>query len=285
MGPGRKYKISSTVMEDSEGVQFLQWCLPKLHLRWAGFRKVRRQVYKRINRRVKELGLSEFVDYRTYLAVHPEEWSVLETLCWISISRFYRDLGVFQYLERKVLPELARKAVAGAEAELRCWSIGCAAGEEPYTLAILWTLRLMSQFPSLTMRILATDIDPQAIVRAERGCYPASSVKDLPAELLTEAFVTSADGFCVKEEYREPVTFQLHDILESAPEGSFHLILCRYLIFTYFEEELQRATLEKILASLATGGALVIGNTESLPEGVPGLDVWDQKMGVYRKSG
>jgi len=95
-------------MTDSEGVQFLQWCLPRLHLRWPGFRKVRRQVYKRINRRLQQLQLRNIDTYRDYLKDHPAEWATLETSCWISISRFYRDRSVFQYLESAVLPQLAQ---------------------------------------------------------------------------------------------------------------------------------------------------------------------------------
>jgi hypothetical protein len=68
----------SAVITDAKGIQFLQWCLPTLRLRWSGFRKVRRQVYKRLNRHMKELGLAGVEEYRSYLAVHPAEWSGLE---------------------------------------------------------------------------------------------------------------------------------------------------------------------------------------------------------------
>jgi chemotaxis methyl-accepting protein methylase len=71
---------------------------------------------------------------------------------------------------------------AGKESELRCWSAGCAGGEEPYTVAIIWHECLAMRFPTLRLRIVATDIDAQAIKRAERGCYRASSLKQLPRE-------------------------------------------------------------------------------------------------------
>ena len=121
-------------MTDSEGVQFLQWCLPRLHLRWPGFRKVRRLAYKRINSRLQELGLPSLEAYRAYLTDHPSEWATLDTLCWIPISRFYRDRGVFQHVEHEILPRLAQLALARREGEIRCWSAGCAGGEEPYTV-------------------------------------------------------------------------------------------------------------------------------------------------------
>jgi chemotaxis protein methyltransferase CheR len=120
------------------------------------------------------------------------------------------------------------------------------------------------RFPTLCLRIFATDIDLQAIHRAERGCYRASSMKDLPTEWRTQAFVTIRDELCLKDEYRAAVIFIVQDIRELAPEGPFHLILCRNLVFTYFDETSQRKTLQRISDKLASGGALIIGNLESL---------------------
>ncbi len=271
------------MITDAEGIQFLQWCLPTLRLRWSGFRKVRRQVYKRLNRRLKELGLAGVEEYRSYLAAHPAEWSVLDTLCWISISRFYRDMGVFQYVEREVLSQLATMVVTSGEEEVRCWSAGCASGEEPYTLAILWRHRLAGQFPTLRLSIVATDIDTRAIQRAERGCYPASSVKELPEEWRVQAFVPSEEGFCIRQEYREMVTFLRQDIRETAPDGSFHLILCRNLVFTYFDDTLQRETLRRITERLVSGGALVVGKLEELSGENWGVAPWSKHTGIYRK--
>ncbi len=272
------------MIPDAEGVQFLQWCLPRLNLRWRGFRKVRRQVYKRINRRLQELGVPSIAAYRVYLEDHPGEWPVLDDFCRIGISRFYRDRSVFQYLEHEVLPQLAQLVIAGGEDEIRCWSAGCARGEEPYTLAIIWRHRLAMQFPTLGLRIVATDIDSQAIRRAERGCYRASSLKDLPTEWRSRAFVTIANELCLKDEYRPHVTFVVQDIREQEPEGLFHLILCRNLVFTYFDEALQRKTLQKLTARLAPGGGLVIGQLESLSDGPQGIQPWSTRWGVYRKS-
>lgn len=272
------------MISDSEGVQFLQWCLPRLHLRWPGFRKVRRQVFKRINRRILELGLASLAAYRAYLEDHPGEWPALDSLCRIGLSRFYRDRSLFQHLEQEILPHIAKMLVARGEGEIQCWSVGCAGGEEPYTLAIIWRKRLAMQFPTLRLRIVATDIDPQAIRRAERGCYRASSLKELPNECLRDAFTTLADELCLKDEYRASVTFMVQDIRERSPEGPFHLILCRNLAFTYFDEALQTKTLQSLTDSLAPEGALVIGKLESLPDGPKEIQPWSPRLGVYRKS-
>lgn len=270
-------------MSGDECVQFLQEILPRLHLRWAGFRKVRRIVCKWIDRRLKERGLSGIDAYRAYLENHPAEWKVLNAFCRIPVSRFYRDRGVFQFLEQEVLPRLSETVIAGGEAALRFWSLGSASGEEPYTLSILWKQTLAFQFPTLAIRILATDADPEMIARAERGCYPSRSLKELPESWRKEAVVPSGEEYCIKPAYRAPVTFLLQDIREGIPEGPFHLILCRNLLFTYFDESLQQTVLKSILDRLVPGGAFVIGRTENLPEGDFGLEAWSKRAGVYRK--
>ena len=78
-------------MADAECVAFLQWALPRLDLRWQGFRKVHGQVCKRLKRRTKQLGLEGFDAYRERLAGDPDEWAVLDGMCHITVSRFYRD--------------------------------------------------------------------------------------------------------------------------------------------------------------------------------------------------
>ena len=61
------------LMKDIKCIQFLQWALPRLLMRWPGFRKVREQVCKRIDRRISELRLNDVESYREYLQVHPDE--------------------------------------------------------------------------------------------------------------------------------------------------------------------------------------------------------------------
>src|SRR4051794_1629116 len=103
-------------------VAFLQWALPRLDLRWAGFRRVRRQVCRRIGRRAAELGLPNLDAYRAHLDAHPAEWEVLRSLTPVTISRFGRDGAVFGALVADVLPALARAAHAAGRARLRAWS-------------------------------------------------------------------------------------------------------------------------------------------------------------------
>jgi len=272
-------------MTDQDCILFLQWALPRLRLRWTGFRKVRRQVCKRIFARIRELDLPDVTAYRSYLEQRPDEWPLLDSLCRVTISRFYRDNSVFQFLEQEVLPSLTRHILAGGEHELRCWSIGCASGEEPYTLAILWERVFRTRFPDITIRIIATDGDKTMIERSWRGCYAAGSLKELPVEWVARAMKASGGNYCINDDIRESVTFLQQDIRTSAPEGRFHLVLCRNSVFTYFDEGLQEEMLERIAARLLPGGALVMGIHESLPHG-PGrkrFEVWLERLKIYRR--
>lgn len=271
-------------IKDSEGLEFLQWCLPRLRLSWPGYRKVRRQVYTRIRRRLQTLGLQSLADYETYLNLHSEEWAVLESCCWISISRFYRDKSVFQFLEQEVVPSLARQILGRDEDVLRFWSLGCASGEEAYSLSLLWKLNVQSQFPTVRLVIVATDVDEQALARAQRGCYQFSSLRDVPESWRKQAFEEVADGFLIKPAFREPVTFAVQDIRQAAPPGTFHLILCRYVAFTYFDSTSQSNILRQLVERLVLEGALVVGRNETLPSGEFGLVPWSERERIYRRA-
>ena len=268
-------------MQDAECVEFLQWVLPRLHRRWQGFRKVRRTTCKRVTRRLQELNLTGAQAYREFLERNSSEWSVLDALLPITISSFYRDKAVFDFLGRTVLKEIA-KAAAGRENTLRAWSIGCASGEEPYTLMLAWRFGVHASFPGMDLRILATDVDGVVLGRARAACYSIGSLRQLPATWREQAFTRDADRHCLRAEYRTGVDFSLEDIRLALPPELFQLILCRNLVFTYFDELLQRQTLERILTRLQPGGALVIGRRETLPS-LAKLTAWSEDLGIFRK--
>jgi chemotaxis protein methyltransferase CheR len=259
-------------MHDAECVAFLQWALPRMGMRWRGMHRVRRQACKRIDRRMRELGVADVYAYRAYLDAHDSEWAALEDACRITISRFFRDRGVFEDLARHVLPALASAATARGATELRCWSLGCASGEEPYSLAMLWR-------DEPPLHIVATDADPHMIERAERGCYSAGSLKEVPPDLLAEAFDRRGDLYRIRSPYRERIELRVQNLRREQPDGPFDLVLCRNLAFTYFDDDLQREILARIAERLR--GALVIGGHETLPASED-FEPWPGVRCIYR---
>ena len=272
-------------MKDDECTAFLQAVLPRLQLRWRGFRKVRRQVCKRVQRRIALLGLSDVHGYRAWLDTHAEEWPVLAALCQITISRFYRDKQLFQCLETEVIPRLVERRQRDGERTLAAWSAGCGCGEEPYTLALLWAFCFAPLFPGISFNILASDANLDVLHRMRAACYSATSLKDLPEQWRQAAFSSDGNSFCLRQSYRKHVEIRHQDIRRSIPKQQFDLLLCRNLLFTYFDEKLQCKIGRQLSNRVREGGALVLGAHERLPDCMTGFDQWDGCRDIYRKTG
>lgn len=253
-------------MPDRECVGFLQWALPRLRMRWPGFRRVRGQVCKRIVRRCQVLGLDSFAAYREFLEQHAEEWAELDALCRVTISRFYRDRGTFEALVESVLPRIAEAVLQPGERSIRCWSIGCCSGEEVYSLRIAWELQARKAYPDVALQVVGTDADEALLERARAARYSASSLKELSADLRHAAFEAEGRQFALKPALREHTRFERQDIRRIMPEGPFDVVLCRNFVFTYFDQGLQAELLTEIVSRLRAGGVLVLGSHEVLPE-------------------
>ena len=270
-------------MTDTECIRFLHWALPRLGLRWRGFRKVRGQVCKRVERRMRSLGTNDPAAYMAYLDAHPEEWHTLDGLCTISISRFYRDYRVFDALGDTVLPALAARATTQTDPTVRCWSAGCASGEEPYTLSLIWAERIRLQFPRALLAVVATDVDATLLDRARVACYPRSSLRELPARWIDTAFLRQNDAYCLRDPWKSCVEFRQQDIRTDRPLGPFDLVLCRNVAFTYFEEPEQRRIVSRLVEAISANGFLVVGRHESLPSDAPFVSYADG-LGIYRRA-
>ena len=280
----RLVQMNKPLMNDPELVRFLQWCLPKLGLRWAGFRKVRGTVRKRLNRRIREIRLPDLAAYRDRLKTDPDEWDRVEVMCRIPISRFYRDKAVYDFLAGEVLPACAQAAQSRKDRTVRVLSAGCASGEEPYTIALIWALRLAERFPGVVLNITALDIDDTMLSRAKTACYVAGSFKDLPSDLREKGFEPVEGVHCLRETFRRGVNLQKADIRQGLRGGPFDLVLCRNTAFTYFDDTAQEAVLSGFDAKLGAGGYLVIGGHESLPANATGFTCLEAGLPVYRKA-
>ena len=128
--------------------------------------------------------------------------------------------------------------------------------------------------------ILATDADPRLLQRAHRACYPATSLRDVP-DNWRAAFEPFGDEYCLSVEYRTPVRVIEQDIRHAFPQSHYDLILCRNLVFTYFDASLQAAIARRLAERLATGGMRLLGIHESPPESIPMLV--QERPWLYRK--
>jgi len=263
----------------------LQWALPRAGRRWEGYRKVRRRVCKKISRRALELNLPSLSDYRRYLEEDPQEWRHLDALLDVTISRFYRDRSVFDFIAAEIVPTLVRRAHLADYPSVRVWSTGCANGEEPYTIALMWEFSISPDNAETELHILATDIKTTVLRRAEDALYPRSSLNDLPAQWKEAAFDQSGDVVALAPRFRQHVTFAQHDIRGNPPGGGsvFDLIMCRYQAFTYFDEAGQRNVLNSLTRATRPGSVLVLGRRETMPSGAGSFRPLEHSLGVFKR--
>ena len=217
---------------------------------------------RRLAVRMRARGVHAYTEYARLLDTDPEEYARLLRAITINVSRFFRNPEVWAAVRDRVLPAL--KQLGGPAVNF--WSAGAAAGEEPYTLAILASEAARRGRGPATerVRILGTDIDPDALAAARRAVYPPLGLEDTDPAVRTRWF-QSAPGGTVRplEAVRRMVSFSRHDLLsDSYPRGQ-QLIVCRNAII-YFERAAQEAVLLRLMEALAPGGFLVLGKTESL---------------------
>jgi chemotaxis protein methyltransferase CheR len=236
---------------------------------WAGFRKVRKGVKKRIRRHMAALGCTSVHDYLQKIERDPHVRAQCEQQLAVTISRFFRDRGLWEHLREHLLPELMDRFPDG----LAAWSAGCANGEEPYTLAMVWQETAASRSGAPVLQILATDADPACIRRAREGVYLPSSLKEVPEACQVRWFEKVRGGrrFRVAPRLREHIRWQVHHLLGPPPQGRFHLILLRNSLLTYYRGAELQAALARILTTLMPGGYLILGSHEHLPASSPCL--------------
>lgn len=258
-------------MRHDDFVHFLRSVAPRLGLDPSGYRNVGSTVKKRVRRRLAELGLSSLDAYGAYLESHREEWSALDAMCRIPISRLYRDARVYDIVASEVLPERARAAVAEGRRTLRVWSAGCASGEEPYTIAAIWRFEVARAFPALTLEIVATDVSEEMCERTQRGLFDPTSLRELPERLRSLAFVREGDHWQATSELRAHMAVVREDLRATYQSGPFDVVLCRNLAFTYFDEPTRGCVLDRFAERLVPGGYLIVGKGETIPASMTGF--------------
>lgn len=239
-------------------------------------------IRRRLQRRLAATGTTTLDDYVRYLRAHPEEYQRLASSFLIKVTRFFRDPEPFVYLRDQVLPRLIDEA--RARKELRLWSAGCATGEEAYSIAILVADLLGNELPDWTVRIFATDLDPNAVAFARRGIYPAEAVTELPSELVDRHFTRLDSDYEVKRGIRALVVFGEHDLGHRAPFPRVDLVLCRNVLI-YFVGELQKRALQLFAFALREGGSLMLGKSETVTPLSEFFVLEESRLKVYRRAG
>jgi chemotaxis protein methyltransferase CheR len=211
------------------------------------------QMRRRLDALVQRVGANGYQEYAKILERDPKRVQEFRDYFTINVTELFRDADRFRFLETKVLPELLERRTG-----LKVWSAACSNGAEPYSVAIL----LRELAPTLSHKVLATDIDVTIVERARRAEYIQAELKNVSPARLQKAFTQNSDGtFTVRPEIRQMVDLRLHNLLTPPPAQGLDLILCRNVVI-YFTDEAKSVLYNHLVNSLRPGGVLFVGGTE-----------------------
>jgi len=218
---------------------------------------------RRLNLRLSATRSSNYREYMRVLKKDPEECQKFIKTLTINVTDFFRDKEVFLFLKKNFFPQLIETADKRKRRTLSIWSMGCSRGQEPYSLAILWHEFLGSKINDYNIKILATDVDGEALIRAKSGLYTPRETANLSKTLLRKHFSNQDGMFKIKPNLQKMIKFKQYDIIKGHPPGKFDVVLCRN-VFIFFESQLQKKLLKKLYVSLKRDGILILGRSEML---------------------
>ena len=220
------------------------------------------------NRSILESRLREILrktnlstaDYYTLLRKNAEELKLLLDSVTTNLTRFFRNTAQFQTFEYYVLPDLVRLKQKNGDRTIRVWSAGCSTGEEPYSFAMVLREVLPPDFKT---EIVASDLSLKSLMMGKEGFYPDNRMNGVPDNYLSRYFERKEGGYLVKDQIRNMVRFDYHNLKFDSGFRNLDIVICRNVII-YFDEAAQIAVINKFWEAMNPHSYLFIGHSESL---------------------
>jgi len=234
---------------------------------------------RRVQRRMLVLQVDKIDEYVALLRRDKDEPTQLFNDLLIGVTQFFRDKKEFEVLEREVIPKLFEK---NAGAPVRVWVLGCATGEEAYSIGILLREHMATLPQAPHVQIFATDLDGRALASARVGRYRDSIEADLTPERLARWFVKEGDTYYVVKELREMCIFSQHNVIKDAPFSKLDLVSCRNLLI-YLNAELQNRVIPLFHFALLPDRFLFLGNSENVTRHPKLFAPIDRRARIFKK--
>jgi len=236
---------------------------------------------RRVRKRMQQIGIESYLDYIDFLEVHPDEFDPLFNTVLINVTSFFRDPQAWQALNDQILPRILE--AKGEDQPVRCWSAGCASGEEAYTLAMLLAEKVGDLQFRQRVKIYATDVDEEALAQARQGSYSAAAVEALPEGFLARYFEPVGDRFVFRPDLRRSLIFGRHDLVQDAAISRLDLLVCRNTLM-YFNAEMQAKILARFHFALRPSGYILLGNAETLLSHNTSFRPEDLKSRIFQRT-
>ncbi|HUE76398.1 MAG TPA: chemotaxis protein CheB [Longimicrobiales bacterium] len=218
-------------------------------------------VLRRVARRMQLRQVEELEAYLELLDTDAAEVEALADDILITVTSFFRDPEVFEALAGEFVPRLFEGK--GPEDTIRVWSVGCATGEEAYSLAILLFEEAARHSAPPRIQIFATDLHQPSLARARDAYYGDDIEAAMSPERLEQFFKAENGRYRVRKQVRELVLFSQHDVLGDPPFSKLDMVSCRNVLI-YLERDVQRDVLALFHYSLSAEGLLVLGTSEAV---------------------
>lgn len=217
---------------------------------------------RRLQRAMKELGVTSLSALQERLLHQPTAMAHFLDLVSVDVTAMFRDPGFHRMLRERVVPELRALPL------IRVWHAGCSTGEEVYSLAIaLHEENLLSK-----ARLYATDLSARALEQGRAAIYPLRSMQEHTANYqksggraaFSDYYTARGEHLILRDFLRGNIIWAEHNLVCDSSFNEFHVVLCRNVMI-YFGRPLQERVHGLLYASLAPGGFLGLGHSESLP--------------------
>lgn len=220
----------------------------------------REMVYSRLARRIRLHGMPDFRTYINKLKSQPlaREWESFINCMTTNMTAFFRESHHFP-----IIGEHAKKL----NRPIKIWCAAASTGEEPYSIAIA-LVEAIGLTKARECKILATDIDTEALNKAQAGIYPIEQVKRLSEARARNFFLrginSNASFARINKSTIPDIEFRRFNLVQTRWDiaEKFDIIMCRNIMI-YFDKETQRQILDKIAGVLNADGLLITGHSEN----------------------
>jgi len=245
-----EYALWITLLEERTGIT-----LPELRKSF---------LLSKLSIRMQELGIGEYKRYFAYVT-HGKagrvEWETLVDRLTVHETRFFRNTQALTFIKQTYLEKLDYK---GSHANIRIWSVGCATGEEPYSLMMYIDKYMTDKNAKSYLAVTASDISHDALAVGKKAVYHQNRFSNVPVEYL-ENYLENVDEehYLVNDSLRKRICFNRLNLVEmdKSSVGEMDIIICQNVLI-YFQRELRLSILEQLVEHLVPGGILILGAGE-----------------------
>lgn len=244
----------------------------------------------RLSKRLRHLGFNSFSEYYKYLISDEtgEELLMLTNEISTNVTSFFREPSQWEYLEK----ELKKIEINSKDKKIRVWSAACSSGQEPYTIA-MFLLNNLKNPNSWDIKILATDISEEILLKAAKGIYSEDDIKGLPKNMLAKYFERIKKPlkdemifeYKIKDNIKQMIKFRKFNLVHSSysfiKEQTFDFIFCRNVMI-YFDATTKNKVVLNLIDKVKKNGHFFIGHSESLVS-MNKTDIKLQAPSIYKK--